>query len=461
MIIYQIYPRSFKDSNGDGIGDLKGIIDKLEHIASLGSINYIWISPFFKSPMKDFGYDVEDYLEVDPIFGSNSDFQALIDKATSYNIKIMIDLVLAHTSNKHAWFVESSQSKINTKSDWYVWKDPKPDGTPPNNWLSVFGGSAWNWEPRRRQYYLKHFLNEQPALNWHNPDVEEAMFEIVQHWIQKGVKGFRLDAVQFAHCNNRFLNNPVNPESITERPVDTYHYQIHLYNVADPSGLKAIRRLRKLVDQNSDVFLLGEISERNIARRYTGNELLHATYFFDLLGINQLATEELIEIVTTIYDEFSEDEFFWSLSNHDFARHVSRFNPDPSYREQFAKLCAILFLGLPGGYCLYQGEEFGFPTGQLSKEELKDPFDILLWPLGQKRDTGRTPIPWDSTKPFGNFTQGNETWLPVDKTQTSISKDLQEKNSESVFNYYKKAIAHHHKINATKKDYLRVYFVTF
>lgn len=441
MIIYQIYPRSYQDTNGDGIGDLPGITRRLPHIASLGSIDYVWISPFFKSPMKDFGYDVADYRTVDPIFGSNEDFDHLLEEASRLGLKIMVDLVLAHTSNEHAWFQESRSDRTNPKADWYVWVDPKPDGTPPNNWLSVFGGPAWQWDSRRQQYYLKHFLSEQPALNWYNPEVEQEMLDTVQYWLDKGVRGFRLDAVMFAHHDPLLRDNPPRVGALEDRHPDSFGYQEHKYNLGQDASLDAMRKIRKVVDKCPDAILLGEISTRSIARRYTGDDLLHTTYFFDFLDLKSFDAASIQAVLEEIFVDFPEYNFFWSLSNHDFARHVSRFDHDPRYNDQFAKLNAALFFTLPGGYCLYQGEELGLPTATLRFEDLVDPFDRFMWPHGQKRDSARTPIPWDSTAPHGGFSTADKTWLPVDATQRALSVEIQENDRNSVLNYFRDLIA--------------------
>lgn len=446
MIIYQIYPRSFQDSNGDGIGDLPGITSRLSHIASLGKIDYVWISPFFLSPMKDFGYDVADFKSVDPIFGTNKDFDQLVAEANRLGLKIMIDLVLCHTSNEHPWFKESSKDRNNPYADWYVWQDPKADGTPPNNWLSVFGGPAWHWESRRQQYYLRHFLVEQPALNWYCPEVEEEMYRTISFWLEKGVKGFRLDAVVFAHHDPHLRNNPPAPHPLPSKwKDDPFMYQERKYDCGQPAGLHAMAKIRSLVNAHEGTLLLGEISERPVARKYTGPKLLNTCYFFDFLSTDSLKKEQTQAVIGEIYSDFPAGDFFWALSNHDFARHVSRLHPNkqspsPQELKDFAKLTAALFLFLPGGYCLYQGEEFGFPAADLTYEQLVDPFDRFLWPNGQKRDLSRTPIPWDSTTRMGGFTSGNSAWLPVDAAQKVLALNTQETAPDSVLALYRSLI---------------------
>jgi alpha-glucosidase len=466
MIIYQIYPRSFKDSKGSGVGDLRGIITKLPYLAKFHTIDFLWISPFFQSPMKDFGYDISDYKKVDPIFGTNDDLYELIEKASIYNIKIMIDLVLAHTSNEHTWFQESRASRENLKADWYIWSDPLPDGSPPNNWFSFFGGSAWNWEPRRQQYYLKFFLNEQPALNWYNPEVEKAMLGIIEFWLKKGVRGFRLDAIHHAFFDPKLRNNPIDKDALKKRYGETFLYQNPSYSVYPESGLPYIQKIRKTVNKYTGSFLLGEISDRNVARKYTGEKLLHASYFFDILHLKSLSKNVIINKVTSILKEFPDGNFFWALSNHDFERHASRLLQEKSsdsslagkkqdqgklqslsrnrtklvqdeLYQNFCKLVATFFMMLPGGYCIYQGEELGLPGADLDYKDLVDPYDKALWPYGQKRDTGRTPLPWDKKYKNAGFSKAAETWLPIDPSHYHLSAAQQEHDKNSLLNYYR------------------------
>jgi alpha-glucosidase len=440
MIIYQIYPRSYQDSNGDGIGDIPGIIQRLPHIASLGGIEYVWISPFFVSPMKDFGYDVADFRNVDPIFGTNEDFDNLLKESDRLGLKVMIDVVLCHTSNEHPWFVESAQERENPKSDWYVWKDPKPDGTPPNNWLSFFGGSAWEWNSRRQQYYLRHFLVNQPALNWYNQEVIDEMHDVFRFWLEKGVKGFRLDAVVMAHHDPLLRDNPADPTALARRLTDSFLYQEKIYDNGQPEAVPAMAAIRNLVNQYEGTLLLGEISDRKAAHRYTGPTLLHSTYFFDFLDLKDFDPLRVKKIIGECYADFPEANFFWALSNHDFARHITRLNPLGKYEQEFAIMTSALFLTLPGGYTLYQGEEFGFPAARLTYDQLVDPFDRFIWPHGQKRDTARTPIPWEAHVSNGGFSVSNKTWLPVDSTQQAMAPDQQEKNPDSILNFFRKTI---------------------
>jgi alpha-glucosidase len=291
-VIYQIYPRSFQDSNHDGIGDLAGIIHRLHHVAELG-VDAIWISPFFRSPMLDFGYDVSDYRDVDPMFGTLGDFDALIHRAHELGLKVLIDLVLSHTSNQHAWFQESVTSRDNPKSDWYVWADAKPDGSPPNNWLSIFGGSAWEWSGDRMQYYLHNFLKEQPDLNLHNPDVQEELLSVVRFWLDRGVDGFRLDTINFYFHDKELRDNPaLDPakRNATIAPeVNPYNWQDHLYDKNQPENLEFLRRFRALMDEYPAATAVGEVGDAQygleIQAEYTGGgDKVHMCYSFEFLS---------------------------------------------------------------------------------------------------------------------------------------------------------------------------------
>ena len=288
--IYQIYPRSFLDTNGDGVGDLPGIIQRLDYVASLG-VEAIWVSPFFKSPMADFGYDIADYCAVDPIFGTLEDFDRLIAKAHALSLKVIIDQVPSHTSDQHAWFEESRQSRINPKADWYVWADAREDGTPPNNWLSIFGGVAWTWEPRRGQYYLHNFLSEQPDLNFHNPEVRQATLDNMRFWLDRGVDGLRLDAINFCFHDVKLRDNPARPKNLRKAKGvsadNPYGFQWHRFNNTQPEMLPFLEEIRRMLDEYPDVVALGEISSDDstaTVAEYTQPGRLHMAYSFELLS---------------------------------------------------------------------------------------------------------------------------------------------------------------------------------
>ena len=332
-VIYQIYPRSFQDSNGDGIGDLPGITARLDHVASLG-VDAIWISPFFRSPMKDFGYDVSDYRDVDPIFGTLADFDALLARAHQLGLRVMIDQVLSHTSDQHAWFQESRLSRDNPKSDWYVWADARPDGTPPNNWLSVFGGSAWQWDSRRRQYYLHSFLSSQPDLNFHNPAVQDALLGEVRFWCEKGVDGFRFDACNHQFHDAQLRDNPPaqGGEVSTVRADNPYAMQQHLHDKSRPENLAFLERLRGVLDAFGAASI-GEVGDENappLMADYTeAGRRLHMAYSFSLLTAH-CAPSHLRAEVEKLEREIARTGGWgcWAFSNHDVPRVASRWSSD-------------------------------------------------------------------------------------------------------------------------------------
>ena len=339
-VIYQIYPRSFQDSNGDGIGDLPGITQRLDHIAALGA-DGIWISPFFKSPMKDFGYDVSDYNDVDPMFGTLDDFRALVARAHALGLKVMIDQVLSHCSDQHPWFVESRSSRDNPKADWFVWADAKDDGNPPNNWLSIFGGSAWQWDTRRCQYYLHNFLTSQPDLNFHHPAVQDALLDTVKFWLDLGVDGYRLDTVNFFFHDAQLRDNPgrgapdpSNPDPAVN-PYNPYGWQRHVYDKSRPENLPFLQRLRALLDQYPDTTMVGEIGDDDglarVAEYTAGGEKLHMAYCFDLLG--EAHDAPFLHGFLSRFNTIVGDGWpCWALSNHDVVRSATRWggpNPDP------------------------------------------------------------------------------------------------------------------------------------
>ena len=336
-VIYQIYPRSFQDSNGDGIGDLAGITRRLGHIADLGA-DAIWLSPFFVSPMKDFGYDVADYTDVDPIFGTLADFDALTREAHRLGLKVIIDQVLSHTSDRHAWFAESRADRTNDKADWYVWADPLPDGSPPNNWLSIFGGPAWQWDTRRHQYYFHNFLTSQPDLNFHNSAVQDALLDTVEFWLKRDVDGFRLDTANFYFHSETLKSNPPAAPLATPEVSDAnpYSMQDHLYDKSQPENLAFLKRFRALLDRYGATTSVGEIPDgerslKTMAAYTSGGDKLHMCYTFDFLGpvFSARFFREKIEA----FEEIVKDGWAcWAFSNHDVTRHVSRWGEDPGPR---------------------------------------------------------------------------------------------------------------------------------
>jgi alpha-glucosidase len=447
-VIYQIYPRSYQDSNGDGIGDLKGIKSRLPHIASLGA-DAIWISPFFTSPMKDFGYDVSNYCDIDPIFGSLADFDAMIAEAHRLDIKVMIDLVLSHTSDQHPWFVESRASKTNAKADWYVWADPKPDGTPPTNWLSIFGGSAWQWDTRRCQYYLHNFLTSQPDLNFHNPEVQDALLSVTRFWLERGVDGFRLDTINFYFHDKQLRDNPgLAPElrnAKTAPAVNPYNHQLHLYDKNQPENLEFLKRFRAVLDEFPAIAAVGEVGDSQrgleIVGEYTsGNDKMQMCYAFEFLSVDPLSPAYVREVLKDFEKAAPEGWACWAFSNHDVVRHVSRWGAGISDHDAHAKQLAALLMTLRGSVCIYEGEELALPEADLAFEDLQDPYGIQFWPEFKGRDGCRTPMVWESAVPNGGFSTG-KPWLPVPAEHTVRAVDVQEKDAGSVLHHYRRFLA--------------------
>ncbi|HZX76397.1 alpha-glucosidase family protein [Lysobacter sp.] len=436
-VIYQIYPRSFLDTNGDGVGDLPGIIARLDYIASLG-VDAIWISPFFKSPMADFGYDIADYRDVDPLFGTLDDFDRLLAKAHSLGIRVMIDQVLSHTSIEHAWFKESRESADNPKADWYVWADAKPDGTPPNNWLSLFGGVAWRWEPRRRQYFLHNFLSSQPDLNFHNPAVREATLDNVRFWLDRGVDGLRLDAINFCFHDAQLRDNPPKPEALrTGRgfsPDNPYAFQYHWYNNTQPENLAFLEELRALLDRYPDATTLGEISsEDSLATmaEYVNDQRLHMGYSFELLT-DDFSAAYIRGTVEALEAKMRDGWPCWAISNHDVQRAVTRWNPGAPLCDTLARQLVALVCSLRGSVCLYQGEELGLPEADVPFEALQDPYGIAFWPNFKGRDGCRTPLPWNGDAQAGFSAAA--PWLPVADAHLQRSVAIQDAQPDSVLN---------------------------
>jgi len=434
--LYQIYPRSFSDSNGDGLGDLAGIAAKLDYVAKLG-VDAIWISPFFKSPMKDMGYDVSDYCDVDPSFGTLADFDALMTRAHQLGLRVIIDLVLSHTSDKHPWFVESRKDKANLRADWYVWADPKPDGTPPNNWLSIFGGVAWAWDARRRQYYMHNFLVEQPDLNFHNADLRAELLTIVKFWLHRGVDGFRLDTVNFYFHDALLRDNP--PSASRAAPdvpaANPYTYQDHVYDKTRPENLLFLKDLRALLDRYPEKTTVGEVGagERGlkVMGEYTaGGDKLNMCYAFDLLS-DKFSARYIRERLE-VYEKIVVDGWgCWAFANHDVPRAISRWGFD-DVADQAAPLLVALLISLRGTPCIYEGEELGLSEAELSYDEIQDPYGKTFWPDFKGRDGCRTPMPWDSSEGAG-FTTG-KPWLPIPAAQRARSVAAQEANENSVLN---------------------------
>ena len=448
--MYQIYPRSFHDSNGDGVGDLQGITGHLEYVADLG-VDGVWISPFFRSPMKDFGYDVSDYRDIDPLFGTLKDFDHLVEKAHGLDLKIIVDLVMSHTSNTHSWFQESRLSRNNEKADWYVWADPSKDGTPPNNWRSVFGGEAWEFDTKRCQYYLHNFLKEQPDLNFHNPAVQQEMLEITRFWLEKGVDGFRLDAINFIMHDPELRDNPpadmsaIGAATQYEKP-DPYSMQQHIYDKSRPEAFGFIEKLRSVMDEFEGSFALAEIGDMSVSlpMEYTnGPEKLHTAYSFGLMGQNKLNASKLREVVGPYLESDANCWPSWAFSNHDVVRTASRWADGVTDENKcgMVKTLIALLLSLRGTIFIYQGEELGLPDSEIPYDKIQDPWGKYLWPEWQGRDGCRTPMPWTNEYPNGGFTRPEVMpWLPVDRNHLDRSVKAQEAKPDSVLNFTRKII---------------------
>lgn len=442
-VIYQIYPRSYQDSDGDGVGDIRGIASRLPYIADLG-VDAIWISPFFKSPMKDFGYDISDYRDIAPEFGTLEDFKSLLGEAHALGLKVMLDLALSHTSDKHEWFQESRSSRSNGKSDWYVWADPAPDGLPPNNWLSVFGGPAWSWDSVRRQYYLHNFLNSQPDLNYHNREVQDAILDTAAYWLGMGVDGFRLDTINFYFCDAELRSNPALPSSNRNESiapvVNPYNHQLHVYDKNRPENLCFLRRLREVMDGHGATVAMGEVGDAQrgleLMGEYTaGGSLMHTCYSFEFLSGPRPTAEGIAATIARFADAAPDGWASWAFSNHDVTRHASRWELDGNA----AKLFATLLMCLRGSACVYQGEELGLSEAELGFEDLQDPYGKEFWPEYKGRDGCRTPMVWDSALSNGGFT-GGKPWLPVPAEHIPRSVSEQASDSDSLLNHYKAVI---------------------
>jgi alpha-glucosidase len=442
-VIYQIYPRSFQDSNGDGVGDLAGILRRLPHIAALGA-DAIWISPFFPSPMRDFGYDITDYCDVDHRFGTLADFDTLVQAAHALGLKVLIDLVLSHTASEHAWFVESRSSRDNAKADWYVWAEARPDGTPPNNWLSIFGGSAWHWDTGRCQYYLHNFLASQPDLNFHQPAVRAAVLDVARFWLARGVDGFRLDVVNFYFHDSELRPNP--PQAIGHWAAavpmsNPYAFQRHLYDKTQPENLAFLHEFRALLDTVPGTTTIGEIGDdeqyRTLAA-YTSEGRLHMAYTFNLMGADCSP-----RFIHGVLDEFLRETgdawACWALNNHDVVRVTTRWSALGT-PAALAPLLVAFMGALRGSVCLYQGEELGLTEAAIPFEALQDPYGKEMWPRFKGRDGCRTPLPWAAGERNAGFSEG-EPWLPLASEHHASAADLQAGDAASVLARYRRFLA--------------------
>ncbi|NNF92693.1 MAG: alpha-glucosidase, partial [Boseongicola sp.] len=422
----------------DGVGDLAGITRRLDHIASLG-VDVVWLSPVFTSPQKDMGYDISDQCDIDPLFGSLDDFDDLLARTHELGLKLIVDQVPSHTSDQHPWFVASRASRDNPKSDWYVWADAKPDGSPPNNWLSVFGGPAWTWDPRRRQYYLHSFLASQPQMNFHNPEVVEATLETMRFWLDRGVDGFRLDSINYPFHDEQLRDNPPKDDATPDDWVNPYNVQRHIYDKSRPETLEFLEQVRAMLDRYSGTMTVGEVGEGSGAARimgdYTrGDGRLHMAYSFEMLG-PQYTPAYFRSCVGGFFDEAQGGWPCWAFSNHDVVRHVSRWSGRGD-TDAVARQAIALLLSFEGAKCLYQGEELGQTETVLTYDEIVDPPGLKFWPEYKGRDGCRTPMVWEADAPGAGFTLG-DPWLPIKAPQAARAVDRQETDPASILHHYR------------------------
>ncbi|MEP9380286.1 alpha-amylase family glycosyl hydrolase [Aquabacter sp. CN5-332] len=437
-VIYQIYPRSFQDTNGDGIGDLQGVIRRLDYLAELG-IDALWLSPFYPSPMADFGYDVADYVNVDPIFGTLSDFDALVDAAHEKGLKVLVDLVPNHTSDAHPWFREARKSRTNPKRDWYIWRDPAADGGPPNNWLSEFGGSAWALDEATGQYYYHAFLDRQPDLNWRNPEVAKAMFDVMRFWMKRGVDGFRVDVIWHMLKDPEFRDNPENPDYL---PGANPYYRLLPIHTTDLAEVQeVVAGLRRTVDEFPERLLIGEIYlplERLVAYYGTNLDGAHLPFNFALLEAawNARSIEALIAAYEAALPLGGWPN--WVLGNHDRPRISRRVGPDQ------ARVAAMLLLTLRGTPTLYYGDEIGMAQVDVPPERIQDPYEKNVPGLGLGRDGVRTPMQWDES-PFAGFSHV-EPWLPLapDFTEVNVAAEQGKADSMLTLHRHLLSLRRHH-----------------
>ncbi|HEY0305638.1 MAG TPA: alpha-amylase family glycosyl hydrolase [Longimicrobiales bacterium] len=431
-IVYQVYPRSFQDSNDDGVGDLRGITSRLDYLHWLG-VDALWISPIFPSPMKDFGYDVADYVNIDPLFGSLDDFDEMLREAHARNLRVILDFVPNHTSDEHAWFANSRAARSSAKRDWYIWRDPAPDGGPPNNWLSCFGGSAWEFDQESGQYYYHAFLPEQPDLNWRNPEVRSAMFDVLRFWLRRGVDGFRVDVLWHLIKDAEFQDNPLNP---AWRPgMDPYQSLIPLYTTDRPEVHDIVVQMRAVFDEFNDRVLIGEIYlplERLV--QYYGTELrgVHLPFNFQLIAA-QWDAQHIAKLVRE-YELALPDGGWpnWVLGNHDQHRIASRVG-----RAQ-ARVAAMLLLTLRGTPTVYYGDEIGMQDVNIPPDKVHDPFEKNVPGIGLGRDPERTPMQW-SREPNAGFSK-SEPWLPLAEDAEVVNVECERDDAHSMLTLYRRLI---------------------
>jgi alpha-glucosidase len=454
-VVYQIYPRSFMDSNGDGIGDLAGVIERLDYLNdgtpnSLG-IDAIWFSPFYPSPMFDFGYDISDFRSIDPDFGTMADFDRLLAGAHKRGIRVILDFVPNHTSHLHPWFIESQRSKDDPKRDWYIWAppkhplkkrytnaDPPPRRFRPNNWQSIFGGPAWTFDEATQEYYYHHWLVQQTDVNWRNPELRKAMYDQMKFWLDKGVDGFRLDVINFIFKDKQLRSNPY---CIGRRP---YDMQRHLYDKDLPENIEVAREMRRLIDSYGERMLVGEVSNDDplVPRSYYGDGRDGLSLVFYFHFANQSFAADAFRSALESWEGALPGGAWptYFLSNHDRRRHIGRYKKgNDAETVARAKVAAMLLLSVRGTPFLYYGEEIGMRNLHIKRRDLKDPVGIRYWPVPVGRDPARTPMQWDDTTSAG-FSKSPDTWLSVNPNYRTINVTAQADDPDSLFSFYRRVI---------------------
>ena len=431
-IVYQIYPRSFQDSNGDGVGDLPGIVQRLDYLQSLG-VNAIWISPIFSSPMADFGYDISDYCDIHPLFGTMEDFDELLREVHARDMKLILDLVPNHTSDQHPWFLESRSSRDSPKRDWYIWHDPKEDGSEPNNWLSVFGGSAWEWDETTQQYYYHAFLKEQPDLNWRNLEVQQAMMEVMRFWLDKGVDGFRVDVMWHMIKDDQLRDNPTNPDY--QEHMATYERLIPAFSTDQPEVHGIVRMMRQVLDQYDERMMIGEIYlpiDKLMTYYGADRKGAHLPFNFLLLSLDWDA-DKLASNINQYEGALPEGGWpNWVLGNHDQPRITSRVG------KSQARVAAMLLLTLRGTPTIYYGDEIGMRDVPIPPDEVQDPQGLNMPDLNLSRDPQRTPMQWDDTENAG-FSQA-QPWLRLSQDYRRLNVAAQQEDPYSMLSLYRRLI---------------------
>jgi alpha-glucosidase len=443
-VIYEIYPRSFQDSDGDGVGDIKGITSRLDYLHDLG-IDAIWITPMYPSPGIDYGYDISDYTAIDPLYGTMAEFDNLVAEAKKRDIRVIMDFVINHTSDQNKWFLESRSSRDNPKRDWYIWRDGKNEtatekGDPPNNWQSWFGHSAWQWDEKTRQYYYHYFYVQQPDLNWRNPEVHKAMDGVLDFWMKRGVAGFRIDAVSRLYEDPNLHDDPYLPghNAYGDRNIQ------HKYTDDLPEVHDVLREVRSVVDKYpGDPVLVTEADEPNVqalTKMYGNGDEVQLPMDFQIADVNQLSAPRFRELFNQIENNSAHGQPEYFFSNHDQPRQWDRYG-DGVHNDQIAKLMAVLELTTRGTPQMYYGEELGMRTTDPARvEDVHDPIGKLGWPKEKGRDGERTPMQWDAAAGAG-FTTATKPWLPIPPSSAQYNVEAESKNSDSIFNAYKRLIS--------------------